>query len=391
MPADSGRIAILLPDRDPGAALAQSRIPLTGQGAGPTRRARKPAAQALTTLRRERCRFPTGGIPTMPFASGRGSVTAHASPAYALSVPLACTAGMARGGIQQTEELLDYLSRYGARTDAVLDRVKAETAKLPNAVMQIAADQGALIELLVRLIGARNALEVGTFTGYSAICIARGLPEDGRLICLELDKGYAATAQRNLEAAGHATGSERENRNIRRCPRNWNSTLPNCFLAAQCLPCYDRDVACASGRSLQCESLIGPNARRLFSDRSGRHCPAGVRRGRVLPRWRGWTGLCLALLLVLSALARGAPAGACSPCDRETREEDKTMSSEAYPRVGVGVVGAGFVARIHAEAYRQVHGVQVELRWAVAAYPLSSSRQIKRPSSGRPRAMQIAL
>ena len=140
----------------------------------------------------------------MPFASGRGSVTAHAPPAYALSVPLACTAGMARGGIQQTEELLDYLSRYGARTDAVLDRVKAETAKLPNAVMQIAADQGALIELLVRLIGARNALEVGTFTGYSAICIARGLPEDGRLICLELDKGYAATAQRNLEAAGVA-------------------------------------------------------------------------------------------------------------------------------------------------------------------------------------------
>jgi caffeoyl-CoA O-methyltransferase len=96
------------------------------------------------------------------------------------------------------------LSRYGARTDEVLDRVRAETAVLPNAVMQIAADQGALMELVVRLIGARDALEVGTFTGYSAICIARGLSESGRLICLELDEEFAAIAQRNVDAAGVA-------------------------------------------------------------------------------------------------------------------------------------------------------------------------------------------
>jgi caffeoyl-CoA O-methyltransferase len=111
---------------------------------------------------------------------------------------------MARGGLEPTEELLAYLSRYGARTDEVLDRVRAETAVLPNAVMQIAADQGALMELVVRLIGARDALEVGTFTGYSAICIARGLSESGRLICLELDEEFAAIAQRNVDAAGVA-------------------------------------------------------------------------------------------------------------------------------------------------------------------------------------------
>ena len=111
---------------------------------------------------------------------------------------------MARGGLQQTEELQEYLSRYGARTDAVLDRVKAETAERPDAEMQISPDQGALIEFLVRLIGAKQALEVGTFTGYSAICIARGLPETGRLTCLELDADLAAIAQRNLEAAGVA-------------------------------------------------------------------------------------------------------------------------------------------------------------------------------------------
>ena len=70
--------------------------------------------------------------------------------------------------------------------------------------MQVSPDQGALIELLVRLIGTRDALEVGTFTGYSAICIARGLPEDGRLTCLEVDPQFAAIAQRNIEAAGVA-------------------------------------------------------------------------------------------------------------------------------------------------------------------------------------------
>lgn len=111
---------------------------------------------------------------------------------------------MARGGLEQTGELLAYLHDVGARTDEVLERVRAETAALPRAEMQISPDQGALIELLVRLIRATEALELGTFTGYSAICIARGLGPDGRLTCLELDERYAAMAQRNLAAAGVA-------------------------------------------------------------------------------------------------------------------------------------------------------------------------------------------
>jgi caffeoyl-CoA O-methyltransferase len=109
---------------------------------------------------------------------------------------------MARGGIEQTEELLEYLRRYGARTDAVLDRVRAETAQMPSAVMQIAPDQGALMQLLVRLIGAKDALEVGTFTGYSAICVARGLADGGKLTCLELSAEFAAMARRNIDDAG---------------------------------------------------------------------------------------------------------------------------------------------------------------------------------------------
>ena len=109
---------------------------------------------------------------------------------------------MARRFLEPTEELLAYLARLGARTDAVLDRVREETAARPDAEMQIAADQGALMELLVRLIETKDALEVGTFTGYSAICIARGLADGGRLTCLELSEEFAATARRNIDDAG---------------------------------------------------------------------------------------------------------------------------------------------------------------------------------------------
>jgi predicted O-methyltransferase YrrM len=96
---------------------------------------------------------------------------------------------------------LEYLANL-SRQDAVLREVEEETAAMPRSKMQIAPDQGALIELLVRATNARNALEVGTFTGYSAICIARGVGDQGRLTCLELDPDYAEIARRNLDKAG---------------------------------------------------------------------------------------------------------------------------------------------------------------------------------------------
>jgi caffeoyl-CoA O-methyltransferase len=109
---------------------------------------------------------------------------------------------MARRFLEPTDELVDYLARLGARTDEVLDRVRAETAKRPDAEMQISPDQGALMELIVRLIGTKNALEVGTYTGYSAICIARGLTEGGKLTCLEISEEFAEIARRNIDDAG---------------------------------------------------------------------------------------------------------------------------------------------------------------------------------------------
>ena len=109
---------------------------------------------------------------------------------------------MARGAIQTTDALRDYLARHGARTDDVLDRVRAETGELPEGGMQVSPEQGALLHLLARLIGAERILEIGTFTGYSAICLARALPPGGSLLCLERSEDYARVAAANLEDAG---------------------------------------------------------------------------------------------------------------------------------------------------------------------------------------------
>jgi len=103
------------------------------------------------------------------------------------------------------DDLHAYLVKHGTRQDSVLARVQEETAAMGSiAGMQIAPDQGAFMEILTRAIGAQEALEVGTFTGYSAISIARGLAPAGRLLCLELSEEYAETAARNLADAGVA-------------------------------------------------------------------------------------------------------------------------------------------------------------------------------------------
>jgi caffeoyl-CoA O-methyltransferase len=102
------------------------------------------------------------------------------------------------------DELHDYIVAH-ARQDEALRRIQEETAAMGEiADMQIAPDQGALMTLLCKLLGSREAIELGTFTGYSAICIARGLEPGGRLICCEVSEEYAEIAARNFEAAGVA-------------------------------------------------------------------------------------------------------------------------------------------------------------------------------------------
>ena len=97
-----------------------------------------------------------------------------------------------------------YLLAHCTPADDVLRDLAAETrARFPDdAGMQISHDEGQLLTMLARLAGASYAVEVGVFTGYSAICIARGLAEDGELIACELDPERAATARGNFAAAG---------------------------------------------------------------------------------------------------------------------------------------------------------------------------------------------
>ena len=100
-------------------------------------------------------------------------------------------------------DLDDYLSRHAGQ-DEVLARVERETNALPAAGMLTRPTRRALLTLLVRAIGGARAIEIGTFTGYGAICIARGLPADGTLTIYEVAEEYAAIARRNLEAARRA-------------------------------------------------------------------------------------------------------------------------------------------------------------------------------------------
>jgi len=104
---------------------------------------------------------------------------------------------------QLTPEIHEYLVAHGSPPDAIQRELIEETRRLGDiSVMQIAPEQGALMTLLARAIGARRAIEVGTFTGYSALCLARGLTEDGRLLCCDVNEEWTATARRFWEKAG---------------------------------------------------------------------------------------------------------------------------------------------------------------------------------------------
>ncbi len=102
-------------------------------------------------------------------------------------------------------ELHAYLVAHGPPPDPVLDSLAHETRALgPIAMMQVAPEQGALLTLLVRLLGARRVVEIGTFTGYSALCLARGLPDDGKLLCCDTSEEWTAIGKRYWEKAGVA-------------------------------------------------------------------------------------------------------------------------------------------------------------------------------------------
>ncbi len=108
-----------------------------------------------------------------------------------------------------TPELHDYVLGASEAPDEVVAGLLAETAAMAErgkapATFQIAPEQGAFMQLLTRALGVRQAIEIGTFTGFSALCIARGLPEDGSLVCLDRSEEWTAIARRHWERAGVA-------------------------------------------------------------------------------------------------------------------------------------------------------------------------------------------
>ena len=103
-----------------------------------------------------------------------------------------------------TEAIDRYLGTVVVHETPLQKRLRAETSKLPEAAMQIGADQGVFLAFLARLIGARRAIEVGTFTGYSALCVASALPSDGRLVACDVSEEWTAIAKRYWAEAGVA-------------------------------------------------------------------------------------------------------------------------------------------------------------------------------------------
>jgi caffeoyl-CoA O-methyltransferase len=103
-----------------------------------------------------------------------------------------------------TDELHAYVVAHGSPPDRIARELIAETvAALPaEARMQVAPEQAAFLTFLTRLVNARQAVEVGTFTGLSALAIARGLPDDGRLTCFDISEEFTAVARRYWERAG---------------------------------------------------------------------------------------------------------------------------------------------------------------------------------------------
>lgn len=102
-----------------------------------------------------------------------------------------------------TDELHEYMIGHGMPLDDIAAELVAETQQLGEAsVMLTTADQAALLTTLTRLISARRAVEIGTFTGFSALAISRGLPDDGQLICLDASEEWTSIARRYWERAG---------------------------------------------------------------------------------------------------------------------------------------------------------------------------------------------
>ena len=101
-------------------------------------------------------------------------------------------------------EVIDYILKNSVREPEILARLRADTEALPRARMQIPPEQGQLFQLLIRMTGAKQTIEIGVFTGYSALAVALALPPEGRIIACDISDEYASMARRYWAEAGVA-------------------------------------------------------------------------------------------------------------------------------------------------------------------------------------------
>jgi predicted O-methyltransferase YrrM len=101
-------------------------------------------------------------------------------------------------------EVERYIHEHSVREPAVLRELRAATAAVPHSGMQIGADQGQFMAILVKLMGARRCLEIGTYTGYSALAVALALPKDGKLVCCDVSEEWTAVGKPFWRKAGVA-------------------------------------------------------------------------------------------------------------------------------------------------------------------------------------------
>lgn len=111
---------------------------------------------------------------------------------------------MTRRTLALTEPLYDYLVEVSVREADLLKRLREETAQLPNAHMQISPEQGHFMRFMVALMGARTVLELGTYTGYSTLCLAAGVPVDGRVVTCDVNNEWPSFGKRYWSEAGVA-------------------------------------------------------------------------------------------------------------------------------------------------------------------------------------------
>jgi len=104
--------------------------------------------------------------------------------------------------VDPSPRLLAYLAKMGGRESAAQKACRAQTQKRADAAMQVAPEQGAFLSLLVKMLDARRVIEIGSFTGYSALAMALALPKNGRIVALDVSKTFTDIAKRHWKAAG---------------------------------------------------------------------------------------------------------------------------------------------------------------------------------------------